>query len=222
MIIFFGGVRVDEESNETYGRISFETRFRESETAKISTRQRIRFNLPGTEKKLKLIFDKEGLDEDRGGLLTPQVPNQENEEGFDTALRYVVQRKAKLNTQFDGGLRVRAHRPFNFFARLRNRFSWETSDVFELRFVSELYHFVRTYGRADTRVDFDFSLRDDSLIRFGNFARWEDRKDFFEFSNSLSYFMEISDKRALGFHFVASGDNEIKTNLYKLFIFYAV
>ena len=208
---FFGGIRVDEESNETYARISFETRFRESEQMKFSTRQRVRLNLPGFEKKLKLIFDKEGLEEEEGDFIRPQDPNQENETGFDAALRYVVKRKAKWNTQLDGGLRVRRHRPFNVFARMRNRFTWEPRKWFIMRFVNELYYFVRTYGRADTRLDFDFTFKNKSLIRLGNFVRWEDRRDYYEFTNSISYFHELSERRAMSFNVAATGNDEVKT-----------
>lgn len=222
MDYFFGGIRVDEEANETYGRISFETRFRESETVKFSTRQRLRLNLPGFEKKLKLVFDKEGLEEEEGDFIRPQDPRSENEAGFDTALRYVVKRQAKWNTQVDGGLRVRRHRPFNVFARVRNRFTWEPKKWFITRFVNELYYFARTYGLADTRLDFDFVFRDTSFFRFGNFARWEDRKDFFEFTNSLSYIREISDRRAVSYNIAATGTDEVKTTYtnYSAFIQY--
>lgn len=206
---FFGRIRVDEESNETYARVTFQTEVTEGRKIQFSTRQRIRLNLPGTEKKIKLIFDKNNSDdEDNSPLsLSEEQANNQRNNGFDTAIRYVVKRKARWNTNIDGGVRVRRTRPFNPFTRLRNRFNWEISNKMELRFTNSFLYFMKTYGVIETRIDLDRSLSGGALFRFSNYASWEDRNDYFDFFNAFSFFQEISERRAIGYHIEAVGNN---------------
>ena len=94
---------------------------------------------------------------------------------------------------------------------MRNRFSWDLSDKFLIRFVNEAYYFVKTFGVVESRLDFDFVLRDDSIIRLSNLLNWEDRNDFYQFSHSLSYLFKWDKDKAIGAHIVARGDDQFKT-----------
>lgn len=207
---FFGRIRVDEESNETYGRFTLGARFQRGSIDSL-TRIRLRLNLPGSEKKLKLIFD--GEDRDEGVNKDKKViASTDDKKSFDAALRYVVKRKAKFNSQFDGGVRISSTYPLNPYARLRNRFNWDIMrERLQLRVTNELYYFIKTYGQAQLGVDLDYLFKNDSFIRVWNFIRWEDQNDFFEFANGVSFYKELSDKRALGFHITAYGNTEFKT-----------
>ncbi len=222
---FFGGIRVDEESNGTFGRLTLLTQVIQDESIKAKPSFRLRIELPGTKKRLKLVFD-DGNEETTSAARGSRVnsitqKNERDTEGLNAAVRFIVQQKVDWNVNFDTGLKIRIGSPLDPFLRLRARRSFYFGN-WQLRGVQEFYEYLRRSTVSQTVVDFDYPMGDGFLFRFGNGAKWTNELDYFTFSTGFSLFQKLDDKRALSYNAIASGNNEFNSTFtsYDFFLTY--
>ncbi|MBL7665080.1 MAG: hypothetical protein JNM93_08095 [Bacteriovoracaceae bacterium] len=218
---FFGGIRVDDESNGTYARLTFDNLIKERDGYTLTPTVRIRMDLPGTRQKMKLVLDDDDDSANRN-TQTSGITTRDRSRGFNASLRFVIDQKSKWNLSTDLGVRMRSSPWLNPFVRLRGRRSFLLTENLEMRFIQELYEFLETGAETRSTLDFDYPLGSNMLFRFGNNAIWTDELDYFTYSNGPSLYKKLSHKRALGIHARASGDNSngsTYTN-YELFVSY--
>jgi hypothetical protein len=217
---FFGGIQVDEESNGTFGRLSFTTTTIEGQSTEATPNFRLRVQLPGTKKRLKLVFD----DDDEANASSNEVESKtdettRNEQGFSAAVRYTIDKKKDRSLSAGLGMRIRKDRPINPFIRLRARKSFFEGN-WQIRPIQEFLFFSRTGMESRTSLDFDHPINDVLLFRFGNAARWvDDEQDIVTFSSGFYLFQRLSDKAALSYNIRASGDDELEPT-FKTYDFY--
>jgi hypothetical protein len=220
---FFGGLRVDEESNSTLARFSLTSSLVEYEGADQRVDFRLRLDLPGTKKRFQLIFEDEEDDNSSSseGNVGSESDLDGQETGFNAALRYMVTAKQNWNFQTDLGLRIRRTRPLNPYLRLRARRSFYFGK-WEWRNVQEIYFLARTGDESKTYIDFDRALPNDLLFRYGTGFEWNDDVDFFVFSTGPSLFQKLTDTSAISYSIKASGDNREKSTFtnYEFFVKY--
>ncbi len=218
---FFGGIRMDDEANGSVFRINHTTSLVDDEKMESKLAFRLRLELPGTQKRFKLIFD-DGETSAQGARQGQSVTKQATgSSGTNAAIRFLVQKKKDWNVQLDTGLKIRLSEPLNPFTRLRGRKSW-FSGHWQIRGVQEFYYYIRTKGESRTTLDFDYPFKNGLLFRYGNNLIWTDVNDFFNFSTGPTLYQKISDKRAINYNIKAIGDTSIESTFtsYDFFLTY--
>ncbi len=220
---FFGRFTIDDELNGTYARLTYTSRFVESEDAERKFRFRVRVDLPGTKKRLKLIIDDNSEENESGNNQARSITDttgQENE-GLNAALRFIVEQRKNWNINLDTGMKIRIGNPLDPFLRLRARRSFFFND-WELRAVQEIYEFARRSTVSTSILDLDHPITNNLLFRYGNGAEWTNENDYFNFSTGPTLFHQMTDEKALSYNIKASGNNRFQSTFtsYDFFVTY--
>ncbi|GGI66933.1 hypothetical protein GCM10007978_00160 [Shewanella hanedai] len=144
-----------------------------------------RFNLPGVNKKVKVIIDSQGEDDPFAFL---KGPNNDGER--DIGLRYDWYAKDRVS------FNIKA----NFKPKLeaRWRYAYPISQSTIARLTQKVYQEKKVTGES-TEFDIEHSFDEDFLLRWSAVAQYENRDNGWEFGSSVNLYHYISSKQALNY-----------------------
>jgi hypothetical protein len=154
---------------------------------------RAKIVFPKTQKKLKLLIESQGQDEEtQQSSLTEALQSQEQSLG----LRFIERETMKWRVQTDVGLRFKSG--VDIFTRLRLR-RLITSDTWIYR-ISQTFYWYRTDGAGETtRLDIDHSLAKDLLFRATSQATWLNKNNYFDLEQDFTLFQKFNKRKAISY-----------------------
>jgi hypothetical protein len=201
---FFADDRYYADTTETYARLSLQTSFESGESAESEARLRVRVDLPGTEERLRLFI--EGGDPEVGeGTESGSIPAALDDNDYNLGLEAQLTQIGAWDIR--PGIGVKAGAPPDPFLRLRaTRYgqlgSWLS------RFSAGVAEFVDDGTEFQTRLDFDYKLSEDWLFRSASRARWLDRKDRTDLTQTLTLFQRLKSRAAVGYDVGLRADDD--------------
>lgn len=198
---FFAGDNVQERYNKTYGKIGFAQVFQKRGEHITNNRLRLHLDLPNTEHRWKLIFETDRLEDQ--SLLQQQtdVPLDDvkisDDEGTSGALRFVFNEYKRWKLDADLGLKTPL--PLDPFIRLQARRKKDLGAFWRVKFGQTFYQYGRLGFVNRTRLSFERAISDDYFLRNTLQARFVDKDNNWEFSETLSTFHILDEKHVMDY-----------------------
>lgn len=192
---FFADDRYYADTTDSYARLSVQTTFEYDESATSEARLRARVDLPGTEERLRVFL--EGGETDVGeGTESGSIPEALDDNEYDLGLEAQLPPAAGWDIRPGVGLKVSGGP--DPFVRVRATRYWSLGSWLS-RFAAGAAEFVDDGTEVQARLDFDRKLSPDLLFRSASRARWLDRKDRYDFVQSLTLFQRLNQRSAMGY-----------------------
>lgn len=191
---FFVDERIDEDANAgSLVRWRNDFSYVEGKGYQYKTRFKARFHLPKVNKRIKLVFESD----DESDLL--DLFPQNGEEAENTlALRYDW-----LNTERTSfNIKLTAHPG----AEARLRYTYPINDDLIFRATQKIYQKKRLTGES-TELDLDYSLSPEFLLRWNNFATYEDDIKGWELGTGVTLYHHLTEKQAINYRLSTTGTN---------------
>lgn len=193
----------------------------ESEGFTYKTSLKAKLHLPKATKKLKLVFESDA-DDDFQDLFPSSGDELENALG----LRYDWYAKEKSSFNIKATLRPSIE--------ARYRYSHSFTQYTLLSLTQSVYSRKRVLGER-TQLDVDHTLSENFLIRWTNYAKYENDVDHFELGLGLTLYQSISSKQALSYKASLTGHDKpygyvsnrhisitYRQNVYRDWLFYEI
>ena len=193
----------------------------EKEGAQFRTRFSAKVHLPKASAKLKLVFESE-TDDDVLGLFPPR----DKEPKSTLGLRYDWYAKEQSSFNFKVTLKPSI--------AVRYRYSYPIAHDVLFRFTQRVYRRKDTLGER-TQFDLEHAINQKFLIRWTNFAKYDDDIDHFELGSGINLYQYISPKKALNYKVSVTGYDKpelyvtntqlsatYRQNIYRDWLFYEV
>jgi len=178
---FFGDSRYDQQSGQTFGRISFGGFWDELGGFDTSLRFRARFALPALSKRTSLLIgrgDEDNLIAERYQSDSDQLarrPTDGTDDATVVGLGYRALDSLKRDLSFSVGARLRSG--LVPIAKVKYRRSWQISERDLLQFLPLVYWRSDEGLGSTLRVDIDHGINRDFLLRWSNYANVSENKD---------------------------------------------
>ncbi|MGE5189938.1 MAG: hypothetical protein ACM3NF_07775 [Gemmatimonadota bacterium] len=198
---FFSDRRfLDEGTPESQLRLRTGVRFRERDGARYLARIHASLALPGTERRLRLILEGRGEQEQTAVLpvdpTAPEFDTGKAEQGSLQAL-YEFTRRHDINLSLRGG--VRFHFPVDPFVKLRFRYSHALGTRSLVRLTQEEFVTVQEGPGETTRIDFERQLAHWTVLRWSISGTLAESNPGYEWGSELSVFRQLTDRTAVTF-----------------------
>jgi hypothetical protein len=201
---FFADDRFYADTTETYARISLKTTFESGESAESEARLRVRLDLPGTEERLRLFI--EGGEPEVGeGTASGSIPEAIDDNDYSVGLEGQLGRSDRWDVR--PGIGVKAAAPPDPFVRIRAT-RYAHLGQWLSRFSAGAAQFLDDGSEVQSRLDFDRKLNEDWLFRSASRARWLDRKDRIDFTQTLTLFHRLSARAGLSYDVGLRADDD--------------
>lgn len=189
---FFADPKLDEESNDTRIKLSLGVRFKEYEEVKLITRANLRLQLPGTSKRLKLVFE-DLVESDDPGTARDVITDFDNASP-DAALRYNLRSKKRYKLDADAGVRLGS--TDQMFLRLRGDRRFSITDELRVRTTQSVRWWSADGWVSLTQVEIDRQLHQDILFRSKSELEWAEEEPGVQPMQTFSLIYAKSSHRA--------------------------
>ncbi len=208
---FFGTVTSDMESADSVLRLRTEYEWDQEEGEDFKVRLRGKVDLPRLDERVSLVFSEEG--EEREEV----IPNSAGTDD-DVGLQFRVRQRESSRLWFT----VSTNSSLDFISSLRYKYVQPIGDDWRVQFSERLY-FKESEGFGTiTRVDLDYSISENRIVRWTNQGEYGEETDGVEWGTRLSYQLRLSEKDALSYFGAIGGetDPEYLTQSYALGVRY--
>ena len=220
--VFFANENIYNESTGSYARLSATTIFRDGGKKSFLGDLNVRVELPHTQKKLNLIIE---TDADKNLANRPNQPSQPTpNQALSSATYYAgVEKKLAAKSAWDihTSTGIKVHFPLDPFIRLR--MSREVLfQKWKFHFTETLFHFHSRGNGHDATMEWDHALSKTDLFRIHTSGTWWDDTDTYDLNQSLTFFHEFTERRALSYSISVFGTNKpiMEADTYLLDIHY--
>lgn len=169
---YFADPKLDEESNDSRIKLSLGVKFKEYEDVKLVNRLNLRLQLPGTSRRLKLVFEDLVESDNPGGA--NDVLNDFNESRPDAALRYNLRAKRRYKVDADVGVRLGS--TDQVFTRVRSERRFQITEKTKLRLIESVRWWSVDGWVSLTQVEFDHQFTWDLLFRSKSELEWAEEE----------------------------------------------
>ena len=188
--IWFDSFFVDDRTQEdaragTLVRWTNDFSYYGKEGFKYSANLKARFNLPGVNRKLKVVIDSQGEDDPFAFL---KGPDDEGER--EIGLRYDWYAKDRVSFNIKANLKPKLE--------ARWRYTYPISQSTITRLTQKIYQEKKVTGES-TEFDIEHSFDEDFLLRWSVVAQYENRDNGWEFGSSVNLYHYLSSKQALNY-----------------------
>lgn len=196
---FFGTPTADIESADSVLRLRSEYQWDEEDDAEVRVRLRGKVDLPQFDRRLSLVFA--GGDEDPREEIIPTTPGKDDE---DVGLQYRITERARSRLW----LTVGTNTSLDFKSSLRYKYVLPLGRDWLLQFTDRLYYKEDDGFGTLPRVDLDYSISDNRLVRWTNELEYGEETDGVEWATRLNYQLRLSSKDALSYFGAVVGDTD--------------
>lgn len=205
---FFANEDIYEESTGSYARLTGTTLIREGGEQSFLGDLSLRVELPQTKKKLKLIIEADADKnlENRPGDPGQPTPNQAlSQTTYFAGIEKEIAEDSLWDVKTSSGIRIRS--PLDPFVRLRLSRE-KVFKLWKLRFTETLFHFHSSGTGHNSVLEWDRPTSKIDLFRVYTSATWWDDTDKYDLSQSITFFHQITDRRALSYSIGVFGTNK--------------
>jgi hypothetical protein len=189
---FFADPKLDDESNDTRIKLSLGMRIKEGEDPKAVTRANLRLQLPGTSRKLKLVFEDLVESDDPSG--PRDIISDVSDSRPDASLRYNLRKKKNYKIDVDAGVRIGSADQVFTRVRLDRRFN--VSDTLKLRTTESVRWWSADGWVSLTQFEIDKQIRWDWLFRSKSELEWAEEETGVKPMQTFSVTHAVSRHRA--------------------------
>ncbi|MCZ4338881.1 hypothetical protein [Shewanella colwelliana] len=183
---FFVDDRIEEDARAgTIVRWYNDFSYYEKEGFKYRANLNARLNLPGVNKRLKLILDSTGEDDPFAFLKGPDDTGER-----DVGLRYDWYSRDRVSFNLSANFKPKL--------QARWRYTYPLSQNTITRLTQKLYQEKKVTGES-TEFDIEHSFNETFLVRWSAVAQYENRGNGWEFGSSAKLYQYISNKAAISY-----------------------
>jgi len=203
---FFANDALYRYTTDSYVQITGDTLIEENGEIGYAANFKARVDLPGTKKRLKLIFNTDPTEKqdpvERSVDESPAAAVQESD------LYGSVQRERKIrNWKFRPSIGVKVGIPLEPFGKLRFT-STHSMWRWALRADQNFYWFDDSGFGSDSTMEFDRPVGQEHLFRTSSFARWTEETEFFQLSQIFTFYQTLSPNRKISYQVGAYGQTQ--------------
>jgi hypothetical protein len=193
----------------------------ESDGFKFRTSLKAKLHLPRATKKLKIVIESDADDD-----LQDIFPSNSDELENSVGLRYDWYAREKSSFNIKVTLRPSIE--------ARYRYSYPLSQDTLLNFTQRVYSRKSVLGER-TQIDVDHTLNEQFLVRWTNYAKYEDDINSFELASGLTLYQSVSAKQAVSYNASITGYDKpdayisntnvsitYRHNIYRDWLFYEI
>ncbi len=185
---FFANEKSYRYDNHSFVQIRFDGFWRDEARPDYTPRLRARVHLPGTEHRFRVMLETTPVERQ-----TPQELAQSNPQATGTSLGdYFLsifrERKPVSGWTIKPEVGAELELPLGVFARLRAYKSYPLGSKWSMRPDQNFYWYSRSGAGSDTYLEFNYRLSKQYLLRTGSFLRWTDENDYFEPSQTVTFY----------------------------------
>lgn len=207
----FGGDRVYEEYDATFGSIQPSLTLDERDGLEPNLRLRAKFNLPKMDDRLSAVLGRtseEAFVEE--GAIAPDdgLPEsfRDTDQEWLLGLGYTPLRSTRRRFDATAGLKFRS--PIELFVQGRYRRQWFFGDRHLLRYRQTAFWSTDEGLGVSGRLDAERLLNDSYLLRWRNTATLAERLEGVEWRSELVLFHSFRNRQALAYELRAEGESE--------------
>lgn len=190
---FFADARLDEESNETRIKLSLGVYASEVDDVKVVNKFHLRLHLPGTSKRLQLVFD--DLVESDDPNNANDVLTDINDSTPDVALRYNLRKKKNYKLDADLGVRLGGSNPL--FVRVRGERRINVTEKTKLRLTQSVRWLSEDGWVSLSQFQVNHQLAWNLLFRSNTELEWPEEQRGVRPAQTFSLFQTLTRRRAL-------------------------
>lgn len=196
---FFGNATTEEEAPYSTLRLRYEMEWDEEEGLENDIKLRGKVHLPQLNKRLSLLFSD---DDDQTGSDDLLIDKQDSPD--NVALQYTARERDYDRVDFKVGLRS-SGKPK---ASVRYRYQRPFLEDYIGRFSQEVRYRGGDGLDARTRLDIDYIIDDNRVVRWFNKADWEETESGMEWSSGVSLTRRISQQKAITYYVSGQGETQ--------------
>jgi hypothetical protein len=201
---FFADDRFYADSTESYARLSLQSTWEQGEDAEAEARLRVRVDLPGTEKRLRL-FVEGGEPDGAEAAGATSIRDALDENDYNLGVEGSLERTGAWDVR--PGIGIKAGLPPDPFVRMR-AIRYERFGRWLSRFSGGVAQYLDDGTEVLSRLDFDRAVGEWTFFRSASRVRYRRQDDRIDFRQDLSLFRNAGRRLALGFDLGAVGDND--------------
>jgi hypothetical protein len=205
----FGTRRYDQDSDDTYGRLSLGEQWDDRDGFDTKLRLRARFKLPNMQERLRLVFgrvdDREVIEEARpdSSASLPQTFERVEDESWLLGLGYSKQDGFENGFDFGAGVKLRT--PVDPYTKGTYRHNFAFTDATALRARQTVFwRDSRGLGET-TEIDLDHLLTPRLLFRWHNTGTLAEDVSRLEWTSATILFQSLGERRGLAYTAFVSG-----------------
>ncbi|WP_117234001.1 hypothetical protein [Vibrio maerlii] len=191
---FFVDERIDQDSRAgSIVRWTNDFTYVEGTGYEFQTRLKARLHLPKVNKRLKLIFETDEEDD-----VFELFPKSSDDVESTLGLRYdwIDRDRASFNIKLTAKPGIEG----------RFRYTYPVNEDLVVRLTQKVYQKKRLTGES-TDIDMDYSFNQDFLLRWNNFAKYEDDIKGWEYGTGLSLYQYLSETQAITYQASVAATN---------------
>lgn len=182
----------EEKPNQSYAKLNLKNRVEEGFDNTFESDIKLRFDLPNSKRKLKLIFDSDPDDFDplsdkARDINTGSDSLDEKKDEAIAGIQVDGQRFGRWKSKYQAGIRLKL--PVDPFTRARFQRRDKLSEFWESKIEQRFFYFKSQGFGSDTSIDFLRPLTDARLIKVSSEFQFLDSENEWEISQTASYYM---------------------------------
>ncbi|VAW93842.1 hypothetical protein MNBD_GAMMA23-757 [hydrothermal vent metagenome] len=209
---FFSEDKVFYDASGTYLRLRADAVRDENGDINYTGDVRLKLRLPNTKKKLKFTIESDAdKRRDNTSAQTESTPRQAVKEK-DYFAGFQISLGKEKSWQFKPSIGLRLNSGVELYTRLRlkRRYKFEK---WSIHLDETPFWFNSTGVGLDSYLEFNRKISKDDLFRASTFARWTNKTDYVQFSQTFFMFHTLSKRRAM-FYYVSVNDVS-KSNVFE-------
>jgi hypothetical protein len=213
---FFADERFYDDSTRTFARVRSDTVFETDGRSGQQARVNVRLDLPGTERRLRLIVESDGLEEDTGQASdTFRVREALDDNSYNIGLESEIEGKKWILKPAIG---LKSGDPVDLFGRIR-AIRYQDLGTWLMRYSATALHYLDDGPELGTRLDFDRVITpEESLFRSSTEVVWRDEDSRIEAIQRFAYFRKLSRRAALAHEAGVRVDDDPNWDVKKYFL----
>jgi hypothetical protein len=201
---FFADDRFYADSTESYARLSLQSTWEHGDGTEAEARLRVRVDLPGTERRLRL-FVEGGEPEGAEGAAANSIRQAIDDNDYNLGLEGSLERTGAWDIR--PGIGIKAALPPDPFVRLR-AIRYERFGRWLTRFAAGVAQYLDEGAELQSRLDFDRAVGETTFFRSASRVRYRRQEDKTDFRQDFSLFRKAGRRLALGFDVGVVGDDD--------------
>ncbi len=196
---FFSSDKVFYDTSGTYLRLRADAVRDENGNIRYAGNVRLKLRLPNTKKKLKLTFESDAdKRQDDVSVQTQNTPSTAlKEKDYFAGVQASFGKKE--GWQFKPSVGLRLSSGVELYTKLRLKRRYEL-DKWSIHWNETPFWFNSTGVGLDSYLEFNRKITHDNLFRAATYARWTNKTDYFQFSQTFLMFHTLSKRRAISYY----------------------
>jgi hypothetical protein len=200
---FFANDALYKYTTDSYVQLSGDVLFEEKGETGYGANLRARVDMPGTKKRLKLIFDTDP--KEKQDPLERSVDDSPTAAVQESDIYGAIQRERELwGWTFRPSVGVKFTLPLEPYVKAQFTTIYPLQR-WALRADQNFYWFDDTGFGSDSTIEFDRPVGKEHLFRASSFARWTEEDEFFHLSQIFTFYQTLSRRRMVSYQVGAYG-----------------